>query len=43
MEDFIKKLAEFVLFLVNTIKDLVASLTGNVKPVEDKTTEPESE
>ena len=43
MEDFIKKLVEFVLFLVNTIKDMVANLTGKVKPEEDQTSEPASE
>lgn len=38
MEDFVNKFISFILFLVNAIKDMVATLSGKAKPA-DSTTE----
>ena len=37
MEDFVNKFIQFILFLVNAIKDMVAVLAGR-KPYEEPTT-----
>ena len=42
MEDMVKKVISFILFLVNAIKDMVLTLSGR-KPAETETTEPASE
>ena len=32
MEDFVMKVYQFILFLVNTIKDLVLNVSGKAEP-----------
>ena len=44
MEDFVKKVIDFILFFVNAIKDMVAALTGKggtTTPTDDGVSEDE--
>lgn len=45
MEDMVRKAIQFILFLVNAIKDMVATLSGKGPKTDDAetTTEPVSE
>ena len=37
MDDFVMKVYNFILFLVNIIKDLVLNVSGKAQPVEETT------
>lgn len=37
MDDFVMKVYNFILFLVNVIKDLVLNVSGKAQPVEETT------
>ena len=44
MEDFVKKVIDFILFFVNAIKDMVAALSGKGTSTDaEATTEPNAE